>query len=143
MNASVLLVLLVVVLVSLGSVSAHPYKLKSGQSLTGNQFLESPNKLYEFILQASDGNLVLQSKREPHEVYWSAGVSGADPILEMQSDCNLVAYVDREAGNAGAAYFATNTVNADGPCYLQVQTDRNVVLYDANGAPLWATNTAV
>ena len=58
--------------------------------------------------------------------------------LIQASDGNCVIY--RDAGS-GAPIWATNTLGNPGD-QMVMQDDGNLVLYDVNGNPLWASNTA-
>lgn len=55
--------------------------------------------------------------------------------LIMQSDCNLVLY------EGGRALWASNTHNRGFGCFVRMQGDGNLVVYDSNETPLWASNT--
>lgn len=107
--------------------------LNSGQALAPNQSLTSPSGQYSFVCQ-SDGNLVLYDNSTSLAYWTSPVVNTAISQCVMQSDGNLVIYRNSEA------IWASNTVGNAG-AYLQVQDDRNVVIYAANGQALWATNT--
>ena len=58
----------------------------------------------------------------------------------MQGDGNFVVYkhVDGET----TAIWASNTNGkGEGPYCLKMQEDNNLVVYDSNGSPTWASNT--
>jgi hypothetical protein len=55
--------------------------------------------------------------------------------LVMQSDCNLVLYDKR-----GAPWYS-NTAGLGPGCYLTLQPDGNLVIYQPNGHAVWASAT--
>jgi hypothetical protein len=55
--------------------------------------------------------------------------------LTMQRDCNLVLY------DNGRAEWSTGTDNRGSGCFVRMQTDGNLVLYDGSERVLWASNT--
>ncbi|KAJ3670180.1 hypothetical protein LUZ60_010504 [Juncus effusus] len=56
--------------------------------------------------------------------------------LTMQTDCNLVLYTST------GTVWATGTTNKGSGCYLTLQSDGNLIVYDKNNKALWASNTA-
>ncbi|KAM0953378.1 putative bulb-type lectin domain-containing protein [Dioscorea sansibarensis] len=55
----------------------------------------------------------------------------------MQSDCNLVLY------DNGNPIWASNTGGLAKHCYVILQSDGNLVIYNNNNHPVWASNTNV
>ncbi|KAL5697717.1 hypothetical protein ACHQM5_028834 [Ranunculus cassubicifolius] len=55
--------------------------------------------------------------------------------LAMQSLCNLVLL------DGGRAIWSTGTVGRAANCYVTMQRDGNLVLYDYNNRAMWASNT--
>nr|P30617.1 RecName: Full=Mannose-specific lectin; AltName: Full=Agglutinin; AltName: Full=LecGNA 2; AltName: Full=Snowdrop lectin; Flags: Precursor [Galanthus nivalis]AAA33346.1 lectin [Galanthus nivalis] len=56
-------------------------------------------------------------------------------VFIMQEDCNLVLYdVDKPI-------WATNTGGLSRSCFLSMQTDGNLVVYNPSNKPIWASNT--
>ncbi|XP_039124651.1 mannose-specific lectin-like [Dioscorea cayenensis subsp. rotundata] len=55
----------------------------------------------------------------------------------MQSDCNLVEY------DNGNAIWASGTNGRGSSCYVTLQSDGNLVIYDNNNNAVWASNTNV
>ncbi|MQM16792.1 hypothetical protein Taro_049753 [Colocasia esculenta] len=55
--------------------------------------------------------------------------------LIMQEDCNLVLY------DSGRAVWASGTHGRASYCYVRMQSDANLVIYNNAGQPLWASNT--
>ena len=53
----------------------------------------------------------------------------------MQYDCNLVLY------DNGKPIWASGTYHSGSGCYVAMQTDGNLVIYDNRNNPLWASNT--
>jgi glucosylceramidase len=93
--------------------------------------MRSSDGRYHLELQPGDGNLVLYN--QAGRACWATNRYGGD-FLILQSDGNLVAY-----RNGGGAVWATNTVGS-GAIWLYVQSDGNLVLYNASRA-VWASNT--
>lgn len=140
-----------------------PEVLLSGQQLKPGERLESVNGRFRLELQASDGNLVIYAafQRTVHdgrglhlpvirtvfEPIWATGlpriireIEGRviEPILFMQTDGNLVLRV-LDIGEEGVM-FKTNTEAFPGS-HLELQDDGNLVVYDINHIPRWASNT--
>ncbi len=93
---------------------------------------------------------------QPHHAVWASHTQGTGPFrLVMQPDNNLVIYDSHGHGALdcwvfakltltllGAATWSTNSCGrGHGPCRIEVQNDRNVVLYAHNREVLWASNT--
>ncbi|KAG6470318.1 mannose-specific lectin-like [Zingiber officinale] len=55
--------------------------------------------------------------------------------LTMQTNCNLV------LSDNGNVLWSTNTGGKGTNCYLSVQTDGNVVIYDKAGNVIWSSDT--
>ena len=112
--------------------SSNATILSSGQSLSINNYLLSPEKQSALDFQ-SNGNITLYNNFQQS---WSTntGGSGGD-ILYMQTDGNLVEY-----NSSGTAVWASNTSNNPG-AYLALQIDGNLVIYSSGGTALWATGT--
>ena len=62
-------------------------------------------------------------------------------LLEMQADCNLVLYSVVNAQKV-SALWNSDTQHAGSGCYLDFQSDGNLVLYDEFDQPLWASGTS-
>jgi hypothetical protein len=118
-----------------------------------------PNSQAYYFSNQSDGNLVLYDKN--WKPIWATGTDGKGASnLYLQSDGNLVLY------SAGGATWSTNTstqselqtvnlslktnsiifkgqtlTTPDRKYNLVLQTDGNLVLYNANWKPIWATGT--
>lgn len=115
-------------------VSTASDSLSPGQTLSGGQYLLSPNGRYELIMQG-DGNLVLYSPTTYLWATWTQNHPG--DYLLMQGDGNLVIY--RQGGSP--ADWSSRTAGNPG-AYLLVQNDGNVVMYHQGGInPVWSTNT--
>jgi hypothetical protein len=115
----------------------------------------SPGNAFRLTLQASDGNLVLQTINDntfilptvgqgppldPNRVQWvpvwSAFTQGKGVTeVDFQVDGNLVAYAGSNA------VFNTRTFgNANSILYMQ--DDGNLVIYKEGNVPIFATNTS-
>ncbi|KAL5697716.1 hypothetical protein ACHQM5_028833 [Ranunculus cassubicifolius] len=55
-------------------------------------------------------------------------------VLTMQGDCNLVLY-------DGGAIWASGTNGRGSNCYVEMQTDGNLVIYTPGRRAIWASNT--
>ncbi|XP_020572028.1 mannose-specific lectin-like [Phalaenopsis equestris] len=58
-------------------------------------------------------------------------------FFTMQYDCNLVLYDD------STPIWASGTQGKGSGCYVIMQQDGNLVIYDSKKKPLWASNTNV
>ncbi|KAL0922368.1 hypothetical protein M5K25_006347 [Dendrobium thyrsiflorum] len=61
-------------------------------------------------------------------------IQGRDKFI-IQNDCNLVLY------SHGTPIWASNTGGLASGCYLAMQTDGNLVVYDYGNRAIWASNT--
>jgi len=104
--------------------------IKSGDSLTNDQYLESKNAQYRLYFQ-SDGNLVL--KDSLGTVLWASNTagSGADQ-LKLQTDGNLVMRA------SGTAVWSSTTAGT-GATRLVLNNDGSLALYDKKTA-YWSVN---
>jgi hypothetical protein len=85
-----------------------------------------------------DGNLVLsQNGVGP---IWSSGSGGWGNLVMavMQPDGNFV--LQTRATNPPSPIWSTATFGHPGGV-IWVQNDGNLVVYDASGSPVWASNT--
>ncbi|MEO7062092.1 MAG: hypothetical protein ABI083_20435 [Lapillicoccus sp.] len=103
-------------------------RLRSGQTLSVNEQLVSPNRQYRSLMQ-SDGNVVVSG---PTGAIWSTGTTGSSTRLVMQGDGNLVLY----AGSV--VLFSTGTFGSRP--YAMMQDDGNLVLY-ASDRLQWSSKT--
>nr|CAD1817666.1 unnamed protein product [Ananas comosus var. bracteatus] len=53
----------------------------------------------------------------------------------MQTDCNLVLY------DGGSAIWSSGTYRKGTGCYVKMQSDGNLVVYNGSNNALWASNT--
>jgi hypothetical protein len=106
-------------------------ELRSGETLLPGQYLQSPDRSHQMIMQA-DGNFVLYAPSKP---LWSSGTDGRGPgRVVMQTDGNLILYPD---GQEQAAW-SSGTHGHQG-ARLVVQGDAKAVVYDAGGQPRWTS----
>ncbi|EFJ08004.1 hypothetical protein SELMODRAFT_19115, partial [Selaginella moellendorffii] len=54
--------------------------------------------------------------------------------LHMQLDCNLVLYSGK------TVVWTTNTDNLEDMCFLRIQNDENLVMYDKHFNVIWSYN---
>lgn len=109
------------------------FKLVKNQQLSLGESLFSQNKLFQFVLQKVDGNLVLYKGKDP---LWDANTQGQGGVrLIMQDDGNLVLYrPDMQP------VWSSGTQGHLG-AFFQVQDDGNAVVYEPPQTPLWETRT--
>ncbi|KAJ0985142.1 hypothetical protein J5N97_003498 [Dioscorea zingiberensis] len=70
------------------------------------------------------------------ETLWTGqALSWASYPFILQSECNLVLY------DAGNQVWASDTGGLASNCYVTLQSDTNLVIYDNNNNALWASNT--
>jgi hypothetical protein len=105
-------------------------RLNTGQQVTHNQYLRSPDGRYALLMQ-TNGNDVLYGPG--YHVLWSNNLSGQGDRLVMQTDGNLVLYA------ISTPKCWTGTSGANGIAVLQ--SDGNFVVYFGGSAP-WASGTA-
>jgi len=121
--------------------------LAAGNSLLAGQYLWSANGHHSLTLQP-DGTLALQTgplvdpfgRPTIRDVIWSSKLIPAPEtpsVATMLPDGDLVLL-----DSTGAARWTSGTAGNPG-AYLVVQNDRNVVIYSARPAPLWATKTSL
>lgn len=107
-------------------------------------YIYSPSNLAYLVMQA-DGNLVLYGYSKSSNGYkaiWATNTvgSGTTNYLVMQYDGNLVMYPnDNYVNGTSQAIWATGTNGQN--LYLSVQDDGNMVIYNQQDQPVWATNT--
>jgi hypothetical protein len=113
-----------------------------------------------YLRMQPDNNLVLYNG-VGNGVLWSSGTSGdgyASPYAKVQNDGNFVLYGDAshplfasntfwDSTNSGQFYGQTKTegTTISSPNYnyhLSMQTDCNLVLYNASWSAIWASNTS-
>ena len=123
--------------------------LAIGQTLTTNQYLEAPSKLYYAIMQ-TDGNLCVYkgTPQASRGAIWCHNrTSPAGPFVTvMQSDGNLCTYVGTPTGyqrNLWCSYALRS-----GPSFVTMQNDGNLCVYPglpyhATGGAFWCHNTNV
>lgn len=102
-------------------------RLLGGNVLSPGDYLLSPDHQFMFVMQASDGNMVLYNQ-STHQPLWSSGAWGAGAHADMQPDGNFVIYNP-------TAKWSSNTAQFEGAS-LYVQDDGNVVIYQ-NGHAIW------
>ncbi|KAJ3499586.1 hypothetical protein NLG97_g201 [Lecanicillium saksenae] len=107
--------------------------LTTGQALSVDQSLTSPNGRFALTLQA-DGNLVLHTGST---ALWTSQTAGRYAVQDviMQGDGNFVMY-----DNSGHPIWSSGSATQDAISpYIQIQDDGNLVVYAIHS--LWATNT--
>ena len=58
----------------------------------------------------------------------------------MQSDCNFVLYASSYFCSSNALW-TSGTAGRGSGCYLAMQNDNNLIMYDNTGKVVWQTNT--
>lgn len=108
----------------------------SGQSLTTNQELRSPNGWYRLVMQA-DGNLCLYDKGGKFR--WGTGTSGSGAVrMTMQTDGNLVLYT---AANA-PVWSLEDEITIVSGSYVVLQDNGNLVLRNPSNVGLWFSSSS-
>lgn len=95
---------------------------------------------YNLILQ-TDGNLVVYKTvyGQSNKVLWASGTEKkGDDYLAIQDDGNLVIYL---VDNHKVLWASNSEKEGEPPYQLCMQSDGNLVYYDANGKAVWATGT--
>ncbi len=106
---------------------------------SGKDRMVSRNGRYTLIMQ-TDCNLVLYN--EHFRPVWDSRTyhRGHGCVMKFQRDCNLVVY-DKHRRALWTSH-TRNTRGCNGKARLQVQNDRNVVLYVTGGRrSAWHTGT--
>lgn len=109
-------------------------KLKANEGLAADKALSSCSGSHSLTMQ-TDGNLVIYNNRT-HKATWSsktANTPSEAAILRPNGQLGVF-----QAGLVPS--FATPTGENAG-AWLAMQDDGNLVIYTANGRPLWSTNT--
>lgn len=111
---------------------ACPPALASGGTLAAGQSLCSPNGRYKVTMQA-DGNFVLydQQVTKGRKWQWATWTDAAKKVL-VRGDCNLVVL-----GADDSVAWETATADKGSNCALEMQDDKNLVLYDAARKAVW------
>ena len=124
--------------------------LLAGQSLHGDDYLESPNGLWVALMQ-DDGNFVLyhvSSSGSFYSPYWATGTGGMGTgVALMQTDGNFVldhVISDGIFNNLTLPYWNSGTAGV-GQGFAVMQNDGNFVLYHGTpsnpGAAYWSAVT--
>ncbi|BFI23065.1 hypothetical protein MPTK1_8g18655 [Marchantia polymorpha subsp. ruderalis] len=115
------------------SVEAFSNVLLQGSTMFSEQYLaQGP---YQFKMQ-EDCNLVLYKNGQP---LWATdtGGLGRDCEFRLKKNGNAVLYTGYDN-----ALFESKTADMNnGAHYIIMQCDGNVVMYTAEGSPIWATMT--
>jgi hypothetical protein len=109
-----------------------------------NHQMKSPDHNYTLMFQG-DGNFVLFNKDGGIEWASNQYKYNQDDLsyLVMQQDCNLVVYSRDHKPLLQSTTDDVNTTGMGGNCYLRLQNDGNLVLYDGNtGNAIAATNSS-
>lgn len=101
----------------------------------------SPSQAY-VLEYTQNGDLTLSTASG--RIYWRANVSATNPkYAALQGDGNFVLYATRDVqGNIDYPYWASGTVTSSEFFKLQLETDGNLVLYNAKGTAMWQTGGA-
>ena len=121
--------------------------LETEQQLSVGEYIQSNNGMYQARLN-TDGRFciydVADSEGNPIipkvEVWCTLDVapveSGGVGIIKMQADGNLVLYTP-----TNSFYWASNSNSGGALAYLILQDNRNLVVYQDDGASLWSCAT--
>ncbi|MCP4438377.1 MAG: hypothetical protein GY810_05480 [Aureispira sp.] len=118
-------------------------ELKGGDGTLGDQHLAAANGKH-FLYMAGNGDISIYTHNPGVSLTWNSKTfPGANTVLKMQTDGNLVAY----AAN-GSVVWASNTHFTQDPKYkeakympvkLILEDDGVAVLYSATGFKVWDT----
>jgi hypothetical protein len=111
-------------------------KLLSGQYLSANEQLVSPNGKTRLIMQY-DGNLCMY-RVDNGQFLWESGIHGGDKV-HMQEDGDLL--METSFNSGFEITWHTDTGGHPG-AILTLRDDGNLIVVDTKGAVLWASNTA-
>ena len=89
------------------------------------------------LIMQTDGNFVVYD--EDNRPRWAADTYGEGNYAIFQLDSNLVVY---NRNNQAVGKRSNTCCHVDPYFKLAIQSDGNVVIYDQNMIPQWATNTA-
>ena len=104
--------------------------------LRGGQAIVSSDGL-KMLLMGTDGSLKLIYQQT---TYWSVVIPNPNNrYLIMQPDGNLVMY--DSCGESTCAVWSTGTDKGQSSYHLFLQSDKNLILEDASGNILWASQT--
>lgn len=107
-------------------------QLQSNESILPSQSLWSLDGRFRFIVQHTDGNVVLYGPTGP---LWASNTATAQTtVMTMQADGNLVI-----RGAANELVWASGTGGNPGALF-RVQNDGNLVIY-AGSTPVWESGT--
>ncbi|WP_019868280.1 hypothetical protein [Methylovulum miyakonense] len=118
--------------------------LQPGATLAQGQWIMSPNNACLLIMQ-TDGNLVLYqiagappigSTSFVGRALWATGTNNEGTLFVVGLDGSLTV----QGNNFIDTLFSGDNIT---PGYLAIQTDGNLVLYDASDSPVWATGTVL
>lgn len=110
--------------------------LKSGTALSANQSIVSNNGTY--ILKVGGNGIVFINNQLTGQRLWEQGkLMQVQPVLTMQSTGDLVF----TEGSPSTEVWDSGTTGYLG-AYAVMCDNGNLVIYDANGDPIWATGTA-
>jgi hypothetical protein len=121
----------------LNATIAEPSTLKEGKFLKPGKHIISGNGNYVFTYQ-TDGNVCLYDTTDG-SLIWMSNKLHTPSKLVMKGDGNLVAFDT----NGKPQWSSNSRQKGKNTFYLSVQNDRNVVIKQANGNVIWATNTAI
>jgi arabinan endo-1,5-alpha-L-arabinosidase len=120
----------------------HGYgsRLPAPHRIFSEDFLQSPNGRYKFLVGQSCNMKLLDVVADPDQQLWESNTDAADRKncrLVMQSGGALVLYNgDIDNGRLGALWTADPTVGTGDGNELRVQDDGNFVVYDAGNKAL-------
>jgi hypothetical protein len=109
---------------------ADPPVLYANQRLYTNQYLQSPNGRYSFIMQP-DGNLVLYDG--PNSIWQSHTFGAPAAYIQLMINGNLGMY-----SNTGALLWQSRTFGIAPNGQLVIQDDGNLVLKNNEGYAVWS-----
>lgn len=122
--------------------------LRSGEILSVNQTLNSPNRLFFAVMQ-NDGNFVVYRGSGPSDVRYDQWATKTNQssiskfFAAMQADGNFVVYRGTSFSDNRGAVWSSQTNTTPGSFFLSMQDDGNLVIYKGKpeqpGSATWNT----
>jgi hypothetical protein len=140
-----MLLLLLLLFLSLCAALEFAHRINAPLRFLANDAIVSPNRLFRAVVNNVGVLQVLDSVNASAPVAFATQTQttlGDLVFAQLQGDGNFVIYAQRRAGSPLSVLFSTGTPGNAG-AFMQMQDDRNLVLYDAASRPLWQSGTSL
>jgi hypothetical protein len=137
--------MLLLLFVSLCAALEFAHRINAPLRFLANDAIVSPNRLFRAVVNNVGVLQVLDSVNASAPVAFATQTQttlGDLVFAQLQGDGNFVIYAQRRAGSPLSVLFSTGTPGNAG-AFMQMQDDRNLVLYDAASRPLWQSGTSL